>query len=100
MQNSPKLPLLDQINKFGQIVAQIMQAYTTGFVLRIFFKLCSMIGHNKQRKITTVKFPKYLFFLAKWLILAQMWSIIVQAYISEFTLRNFFKFSSMIEHNI
>ena len=55
---------------FSQLLPKIMQSFISGSVLRILFKLCSMIGHNKQiRTIYISEISPKILFWAKWTIL-------------------------------
>lgn len=54
-----------------------MQTYVSGSSLRIFLKLCSILGHNSWEKSLN-EISKTILFLAKWAILAQFQPKIAQ----------------------
>ena len=56
--SSRKHPLLSQAGNSGPIVAQNYASLYLRICCESFFKLCSMIGENKEIKIVWVKFPR------------------------------------------
>ena len=64
--------------------------YISGSALRIFFRLCSMIGYNQERKINQTGISQKILLWAKCAILASLWPNIMQSYIWKSILRIFF----------
>ena len=69
----------------ARLCPKILQAYVTGSMQSIFFKRWSMIGHNKSGKIIGVKFSQKSSFGPN----GELWSKIMQGYITGSTLRIF-----------
>ena len=66
----PKNYLLGQIGNFILTASQKDLSLYLRICSEDFFRLCSMIGHNKERKMNQMEFPKKILFWAKWAILA------------------------------
>ena len=70
--------------------SKIMQAYISGSILKIFFRLWSMIGCKKKINHWS-KISYKILFWTKWAILAKLWLKTIQTYISGSTLRIVFQ---------
>lgn len=60
MKFTQKILFLTKWKIFSHLWPEIKQAFISGSAQRIILKLCNMIGYNKYRTITEVKFPKHL----------------------------------------
>ena len=55
---SQKILLYTKLKTLAQLWPNIMQAYISRFAVRIFFKLCSMIGLNKLTKFFLILYSE------------------------------------------